>query len=507
MGGRSLTWEDCLPVVEAESRRYERAGAQIGLERDDLRQEASIAALQCLASWQAERGGRSAYVRQAVRNRFADVRRKALREMRVPHDAHGRPRPQWLASYEALIEDNGWLPHTTFDHTRLETRSVLEVVHARLPPDDWEFLVRALVQGAHLARDLALGDRRRLEARLARVRKAARRIVNQVLELPTDEVLAMPAPVPALEELPECHPKGTEPQGYDREDGVCWNCRDKFTCLPEALERSLIGGTLSDDREVEAVLSKDMTFRTAIERMRTRLSIMERGGTVPDELQVHALVQTKADKKPSVVPPPELETERPIRVAQEQAEETVTAIRAKATKRKPKPKPATKAAKKTPKKAPKRTAKKAPKKAAKKPKAVKKPAPKPAPKPARRQHVALVDTEGRPTMRSGKPLPPIRANTVDQMAKAMARVRIGQPFDLAVGMQLVRKVKEGDHVIVTVKPLGFELDNVLYSSLSTAIMYRLRKMQSGNAYFHLEQNQCTEIWSKSGEVLAGHSTQ
>jgi hypothetical protein len=71
-------------------------------------------------------------------------------------------------------------------------------------------------------------------------------------------------------------------------------------------------------------------------------------------------------------------------------------------------------------------------------------------------------------------------------------------------MQLVRKTKDGDNIIVRLVPTGFELDGVIYSSLSTAVMYRLRKVTSGNAYFNLATNQCTEIWSEDGGVLAGY---
>lgn len=467
MGGRGLSWDDCLPVVESETRRYRTMGRQIGLDPDDLRQEGAIAAMRCLKKWRPEGGGRTAYVRRAVRNHYEDMRRKALREMRMPRDAHGRPQPSWILSYEALVEDNHPTGGAECDYGKYEARMVLRILEKRLPAGDWELLVQSLVVGAQLARS----DEE--QSRLRDVCARAQRIINQVLEV--EEVKLMPAPVPKPEELPECHARGEQPQGYDVEDGVCWNCRDKFTCLPDALDRHLIEGALGDDKEVEGVLSGSMSFRMAIERMRSRLAIMQRGGTVPAHLRIDAPVTgvTKTVERPKARSP------KP-------------AVRSRSVTPLPSPTPAPKP---------------------EKPGAKAKPKPEPttAKKSARAKRRAksrkLVDKEGRPCLKNGRPLPPVRANTPEQMEAAIKRIKIHQPFPLEVGMQLVRKTKEGDHVIVKLRPRGFELDGVLYSSLSTAVMYRLRKMQSGNAYFDLEKHQCTEIWSEDGTVLAGHSTQ
>ena len=123
MGEGSLTWEECWPVVEAEARRWSQAGAAIGLDRDDLTQEASIAAVQCVARWRPEGGARSTYVRTAIRNRFADVRKQALRQRRVPHDAEGRPRPEWVVCYD----DCGLQSWGAFDKGRIESRQAFVV--------------------------------------------------------------------------------------------------------------------------------------------------------------------------------------------------------------------------------------------------------------------------------------------------------------------------------------------------------------------------------------------
>jgi hypothetical protein len=273
-------------------------------------------------------------------------------------------------------------------------------------------------------------------------------------------------PQPNIEELPECHAKGQQPQGYDREDPVCWNCRDKFTCLPAALDKHLIVGTLRDDTEIHAVHAEEMSFRTAIERMKARLRVTEAGGEVPTDLDVRTpIAETGVRPAPAPAPEPVPEPEPVVEEPPEAPE--------------PPPEPAAKEPAPTP------------------PPPKKRP---PAPVPG------LVNAEGLPTLKNGKPLPPIRQLSVKQMKAALARIKVGQGFALDVGMQLVRKTKDGDNIIVQLVPTGFRLDGVVYSSLSTAIMYRLRKVTSGNAYFSIATHQCTEIWSKKGEVLAGYST-
>ena len=460
MGEGSLTWEDCWPVVEAEARRWRRAGEEIGLDPDDLTQEASIAAVQCVGHWRPDGGGRVTYVRTAIRNRFADVRKQALRQRRVPHDAAGRPRPEWVGSYDALSADNELQSLAVFDKGRIESRQALQVLRDRLPRRDWEFLVQSLVQGAHLARGLAPAQRQQLQGRLREIQGRARRILSGILTTHEEQPMNVAIPKPAREELPECHAAGPQPQGYDREDPVCWNCRDKFTCLPTALDKSLVVGSLEDDSEIYAVHAEEMSFRTAIERMKARLRVTQAGGEVPTDLDVRTPI-AETGVRPVPMPEPEPVAEEPPEAPE------------------PPPEPVAKEPAPTP------------------PPPKKRP---PAPAPG------LVNAEGLPTLKNGKPLPPIRQLSAKQMKAALARIKVGQGFPLDVGMQLVRKTKDGDNIIVQLVPTGFRLDGVVYSSISTAIMYRLRKVTSGNAYFNIATHQCTEIWSEKGEVLAGYST-
>ncbi len=279
-------------------------------------------------------------------------------------------------------------------------------------------------------------------------------------------------PKPAPEELPECHANGSQPQGYDHEDPVCWNCRDKFTCLPSALDKSLVVGSLQDDSEIHAVLSEDMSFRSAIERMKTRLRVTQAGGEVPPELDVRVPI-AETGVRPVAAAPPSPPSPPPDLAPEPEPEPEPPAPE-------PEPEPEPVAVAPTP------------------------VAPPAKPKPSKRPSRALVNAQGMPTLKSGKPLPPVRQLSKKQMKAAIGRIKVSQSFPLELGMQLVRKTKDGDNIIVQLVPTGFELDGVIYSSVSTAVMYRLRKVTSGNAYFNLATNQCTEIWSEDGGVLAGY---
>lgn len=462
MGQGRLTWEDCLPVVEYEARRWQPMGAAIGLDRDDLAQEASLVAVQCVR--RAEGGGSRAYVQRAIRNRFQDVRAKALARKRVPYDADGTPQPGWVQSYDVLSEDNG-LPLLGASSI-LEARHALRILHDSLPADDWDLLVQTMVEGARLGREAAPAQRRQIAARIRDVQRRARGILSRILRVETRGLpMTEPAkiPIPVSEDLSPCHANGADPQGYDRDDTDCHNCPDKFSCLPAALAQGLVVGSISDDREVEAVNDGTMQYRTAIERMKQRYRLLVTGANIPDELSVHY----EADAEPTQV------RAKPVAVVPEPEPEA-----------KPEPVPEDHAF--------------VPPKA-------KPPAPKAGKKKVRVPRSALRTAEGVPTMRNGKALPPIRQVTEAKMARALGRVKIGQPFDLQLGMQLVRKTKSGDTIIVKLRPTGFELDGVIYSALSTALMYRLRKVVSGNDYFNLNTNQCTEIWAADGSVLAGYS--
>lgn len=102
-------------------------------------------------------------------------------------------------------------------------------------------------------------------------------------------------PIPLL---PECHALGETPEGYSAKDPNCCNCRDKFTCLPAAIEKKLGSDKLDLDQEVLAVVRGTLTYPQAISRMLLRHSMG--AAPVPVALRhttpiVAALPRTKRD--------------------------------------------------------------------------------------------------------------------------------------------------------------------------------------------------------------------
>lgn len=88
-----------------------------------------------------------------------------------------------------------------------------------------------------------------------------------------------------MTDYPECHADGTDPIGYDPKDSVCFNCADKFTCLPHSIHKGLTKAKLTADREVEAVDRRMLSLDGAYERMRQRGILEEAGRPIPKQLQ------------------------------------------------------------------------------------------------------------------------------------------------------------------------------------------------------------------------------
>jgi hypothetical protein len=152
-----------------------------------------------------------------------------------------------------------------------------------------------------------------------------------------------------------------------------------------------------------------------------------------------------------------------------------------------------------------------PKAKAKKPVAAK-PVAKPAPVKAKAKAAPKrTPAAGELTLNTGKPLPVPQTIDEDDMAYkiGLMRTKLGAPtdFQFKVGQQLVRKRRvKGDEVVVTIRANGFELDigeeNIgLFGSLTACAMYAERMMKSGNEFFHLANQNCTELRDAKGRVL------
>ncbi len=482
MGGQTLQWEECAPVVKAAARKY-RGYRALVLDQDDLEQEGAIVALSCIEAFDPQRvqADRRAQLRRALRNKMVKLRDRAYAARRTPQDVFGRAlHPLSFDALTSTDEDDlpRWYRSTAAPavedrlEERIGAREIVDQLRAELPADDWDLLVETFVEGAHEARALRrwkprgkvrLGAEQRLSLAVAHATVILSRICYPVEkgEGDMDFLTALYANVEPSR-LPPCHPDGADPLGYDKDETSCHNCPDKFRCLPKTIATGLAETQLEDDLEVKTVVSHNGDFASAqrehgraIERMKRRLAITKAANArgVPPLIPAELLTtRWTASQQPRPAP-----TISPAEVAQAHAKVVAVPV---AT---PKPKK----------------------------KRLKRPKKPPAPQPGERG-----------VMKNGKLLPPVRQLTGSKMLKAISQIKIGQPFPLELGMAIVRKMRKGD-LVVTLRPTGFEWNGTVYSSLSTAAMYAERRVVSANAFFNLERHKCTQVWDIKGKVIAG----
>ncbi len=298
---------------------------------------------------------------------------------------------------------------------------------------------------------------------------------------------AVVLPVVDKADLPECHAEGVEPEGYAASEEECDGCKDKFTCLAKSLELSIGPETsIEADQEVVAVLAGTVTYEDALARMGQRRSLRERGETVPDDMRATAPIEPSgvptASPPPASEPPPappEPEPE-PVDASEPEPPQTASETPAKKKKKKLKKKKATK--KKAPPKAPAAVAK---------------------PKAKRKEKDPDYPLPG------GKPLPQPRTIPAEKMLERIkggagkrVGVRIDCPVALELGMQIVRRKRDGTEIIVTLQPNGFEYNGETYASLSSCCIVAEKRIVSGNDFFNLSKHQGTEVRDRNGQVIA-----
>jgi hypothetical protein len=425
-----------------------------GIDVEDVRQDAVLAALCAVPRYDPERGTLRAYFGVVAHNALRDLVRRHWAECRTPKDDWGRP--TYVRSYGG---------ETSVDPAQEDLLSSAEVIaraRAAVSPGDWELLVGSMAEGAEAVRVRSVDV-----VRLNLARACAAEAVGAIAYPRSPggmDTVKLPETDPA--ELPDCHPRGSEPAGYARRDHECETCPDKFTCLPEGLAVGLADAGVEDDLEVEAVLSGAMTYREAIERMRRRRLLVDNGGQVPTELGCRPRSLTPAARKVRV----EVEVEPVPGTLPVGQGRPVRRLRRPAGASKPKK------ATRTP---PTRSAR------------LRRPQRRPA-SPARPGTM----------VNAGRRLPEPRLLDPDEMKRALARVRVGQSFQLRYGMQLVRKMRSGREYVVTITSQGFVFDGHTYSSLSGAAMHAVRRLVDGNDFFSLVSHACTEIRGADGRVLA-----
>ena len=482
-----MSWPECERIIAAEVRRF---GGIRGFDAEDLRQEAAIVASRARARVDPKKSSGCAYIRRSVRNALVNLKRNSEAQSRTPHH-RGAPLPVLSLDAGEEISILSTLPADGGTPERIvSARQLIAKLHAEIGDSEMRQLVAAFTAGASaMFRGLRGTARRRaqIELRLAQSYAALilqKLVSNRVLDQDQQEEYFMTT---TEGELPECHPRGADPLGYDPDEkDLCWQCPDKFSCLPESIDAGLVDLSLDDDHEVLGVVSGDLDREQALARMRQRRDLTVRGADVPAELLVRRGNVEDADVT-TVTISEEREEEEP-------EEEEEAPVAKKTAKKKTIKK---KAVKKTVKKkaAPKKAVKKAaPKKARTKKAKAKKPA------TGKGQRHEWPDDW--PHVKAGprmKPLPRPRKLLGDEMLKALGRLNNGKGglgqkgFDIDIGMEIVRKRRTGEEVVVGVAKDGFVLDGVTYSSLTAAAMWAEKAMRSGNDYFSVAKHNCTEI--------------
>jgi hypothetical protein len=259
------------------------------------------------------------------------------------------------------------------------------------------------------------------------------------------------------------------------------------------------------------VLDGVISFEDAITRMKKRAALVASGGAVPADLSTTQPIVAEKAPEPEPAPAAEPEAEEAGEDDEDESEPAESAESAPASETTNGASETTddgsedematkKGAKKAAKKAAKKSAPPPPAKAAKAAKPAKAPKAPKAPKEKKsRAGVPRIPKEKRVAIYSEghhRFLPQPRALDAEQMEAALGRVKLGQTFDLAVGMEIVRKRRDGGEVVVKIAKDGFVMDGVTYPSLSAAGQWASKRAVSGNDFFHTQTYSCTEIRGK-----------
>jgi hypothetical protein len=256
--GTALSWRETDRIIDQEVRRFR--GTLPGYDADDLRQECRMAVA---ARIDPARVGARTYARTVAKDKLTNLLRASTTLGRCPHDPWGRP----LATLEGLdVVMHAAAPGDA--EGRASDREAVSLLRERLDPRDWAQLVAVAVEGAQITRAEDQLD-------LALVRQKAASILRRIgyrVRGESEVAMSVSVPEPDPNNIPDCHPQGPKPIGYDPGESECVNCRDKFTCLPRSIDGGLVQLTRKADLEVDAVLEGRIGFMDAIGRMKRRLA-------------------------------------------------------------------------------------------------------------------------------------------------------------------------------------------------------------------------------------------
>jgi len=359
----------------------------------------------------------------------------------------------------------------------------------------------------------------------------------------------------SAEDATDCHAanEGPDAAGYEPSSEDCTvKCPDKFSCLVALVgnrAKNHLKLTLASDSEVEAVTSGEMTWEGFVKRYNERMALLDAGKPVPAALLPKGAASAPApavasddtgddDTGDDASDDEGAEQEAATAATTDddngnddeedpmaKSETTKKASAKKAPAKKAEPKKA--APKKVePKKAEPKKAE--PKKAAPKKVEPKKAAPAPAKKGTAKKAAPKIEKAPAPAKKNGKAerapakrsridpskrvaicegkrhLPQPRSLSTEEMSEALGRLDFGQKFDLAVGMEIVRKRRAGEQTVVRIAKDGFIWNGTTYPSISAAVMWAEQRSVSGNDFFSIVKHGCTQIQGKAvpGNVVS-----
>ena len=433
----SLTpWE---PIIEFEVRRH---GPIIGFDSADLKQEMRLVVDRCLPKLDGSNTGRM-YVRTSMRHALQNLKRAATTAARLPQDARGKGLPLWyLDTPKSGSDDEEINTHLETLHTpdlspeeQAANRELLAHLDTHLSTDDRAVLILFMEDAIKTKAD---------EMRLGMVLARASKILHRVASGKEEEETMPKIPKTPKDELPTCHVDGEEPIGYETnlvDAEPCQDCPDKFSCLKGAIAGGLIEAELSIDPEVAAVFAGTMTYDVAADRVSKRQELREKNQAIPAAL----MFNTPTEETTTMT---ETTTEKPTK------------------KRAPKAKAAPKA--------------KSEAKAKAAPKAKREDG---RPKGFDKGDVKLLD-DGRLQKWDGRFLPAPKEIAKEKVLSQLAnKIKIGLPFDLAIGMKLKMERRDGSVAVIAITSSGYKVekgisgdgklhpDGAVFSSLSAACMW------------------------------------
>lgn len=525
-----------------------------GYEPADLRQECYLALVakrkhfDCLMPVASQ----FAFARRIVVQHLINLKRSQKTAKRLPHDHRGVPMP-----FRGFVRDLDLASELQLEGD-LAAKDMAERIHAGLDRHERSTFLTLIHDGAEAARGSDRQRIEQVRAKIARILShfhataEAAVVADDVLEDPMAKTKKTDVQQAAA--LPGCHPEsaanGATHEGFDPREPQCsMQCYAKPSCMPASIRLGKYKGDVRDDAEVAALQEGCLTQAEFQKRTLQRINLTQAGAKIPPDMMPEAIRERlSAETAEAEEEVADEDTEEEIEeegieedtdsdtdaeddveeaededdgdgaddedseddeeeeeAGEDSDEEAETdeddsdddeADEEAAVEATTEPSAETQedgemTANKKKTKAP---AKKTNGKAAKPAKAPAKEKTPKAPKAQPRGKQMQPDLER--CNGATRTIPAARDLTPEQMQMALERVKIGTPFDLAVGMELVRKNRDGSETVIKLAKNGFVYEGVAYPSLTAAAMNVVKRSINGNTMFSVVASHCTLVRGK-----------